>query len=43
MSITETGCLRLKWLESINADAVELIKMLTGSIKTVKQSLTTNR
>jgi four helix bundle protein len=31
-----------KEFESINNDAIELIKMLTSSIKTAKQSLTTN-
>ena len=32
-----------KEFESINDDAVEVIKMITASIKTAKKSLTTNR
>ena len=38
----ETEYLSRKEFESINSDAVELIKMLTSSIKTAKSSLTTN-
>jgi four helix bundle protein len=38
----ETEFLSNVAFESINNDAVELIKMLTSSIKTAKSSLTTN-
>jgi four helix bundle protein len=38
----ETKYLSSTAFESINDDAVELIKMLTSSIKTAKTSLTTN-
>ncbi|MDR1653955.1 MAG: four helix bundle protein [Prevotellaceae bacterium] len=38
----ETNFISDKEFESINTDAVELIKMLTASIKTTKKSLTTN-
>jgi four helix bundle protein len=37
-----TDYISSKEFESINADAVELIKMITSSIKTAKKSLTTN-
>jgi four helix bundle protein len=38
----KTEYLSIKEFDSINNDAVELIKMLTSSIKTAKSSLTTN-
>ena len=38
----ETKYLSAEEFESINIDAIELIKMLTSTIKTVKSSLTTN-
>ena len=38
----KTEYLSDKAFESINDDAVELVKMITSSIKTVKSSLTTN-
>jgi four helix bundle protein len=37
-----TEYLSLEMFNSLNNDAVEIIKMLTSSIKTAKQSLTTN-
>ncbi|MDR1847994.1 MAG: four helix bundle protein [Bacteroidales bacterium] len=40
--LRETEYISSKEFESINIDAVEIIKMLTSSIKTAKQSLTTN-
>ncbi len=39
----ETGYIPVDEFESLNADAVEIIKMLTSSIKTAKQKLTINR
>lgn len=41
--LSETEYITITEFESINTDAVEIIKMLTSSIKTAKQSLTTNR
>jgi four helix bundle protein len=41
--LSETEYITTTEFESINTDAVEIIKMLTSSIKTAKQSLTTNR
>ena len=41
--LCETGYVLKDEFESLNGDAVEIIKMLTSSIKTVKQKLTTNR
>ena len=41
--LSETEFISINEFNSINADAVEIIKMLTSSIKTAKQSLTTNR
>ena len=35
--------IEMREYESMNMDAVELIKMITASIKTVKNQLTTNR
>jgi four helix bundle protein len=39
----ETTYLSSEEFDSINNDAIELIKMLTSTIKTAKSSLTTNR
>jgi len=38
----ETKYLELLEYNSLNDDAIELIKMITGSIKTTKKNLTTN-
>ena len=38
----ETNYISKKEFENINIDAVELIKMITASIKTAKSNLTTN-
>ena len=38
----ETGYISTNEFESLNADAVEIIKMLTSSLKTAKQKLTIN-
>lgn len=40
--LNATEFLSLEMFNSLNNDAVEIIKMLTSSIKTAKQSLTTN-
>lgn len=40
--LSETKYITTNEFESINTDAIEIIKMLTSSIKTAKQSLTTN-
>jgi len=40
--LCETKYISATEFENLNADAVEIIKMLTSSIKTVKQKLTTN-
>jgi four helix bundle protein len=40
--LLETEYISNKEFESINNDAVEIIKMITSSIKTVKSKLTTN-
>ena len=39
----ETEYISKQEFESINADAIEIIKMITSSIKTAKSKLTTNR
>ena len=39
----ETEYISKQEFESINIDAVEIIKMITSSIKTAKSKLTTNR
>ncbi len=39
----ETEYISTQEFESINANAVEIIKMITSSIKTAKSKLTTNR
>ena len=41
--LCETNYISKKEFENINIDAVELIKIITASIKTAKSSLTTNR
>ena len=41
--MSETKYISGEEFESVNVDAVELLKMLTSSIKTAKSSLTTNR
>ena len=41
--LSETEYISTTEFESINTDAIEIIKMLTSSIKTAKQSLITNR
>lgn len=40
--LNATEYLSLEMFNDLNNDAVEIIKMLTSSIKTAKQSLTTN-
>jgi len=40
--LSESKYITITEFDSINTDAVEIIKMLTSSIKTAKQSLTTN-
>ena len=40
--LKETEYISNKEFESINVDAVEIIKMITSSIKTAKSKLTTN-
>ena len=40
--LSETEYITSTEFDSINADAIEIIKMLTSSIKTAKKSLTTN-
>ena len=40
--LIETEYISNKEFESINGDAVEIIKMITSSIKTAKSKLTTN-
>ena len=40
--LTETDYISIKEFDSINADAVEIIKMITSSIKTSKSTLITN-
>ena len=40
--LQETEYISSKEFESINIDAIEIIKMLTSSIKTIKSNLTTN-
>lgn len=40
--LCETGYISATEFEGLNADGVEIIKMLTSSIKTAKQKLTTN-
>jgi four helix bundle protein len=40
--LCETKFISKNEFESINADAVEIIKLITSSIKTVKSELTTN-
>ena len=41
--LKETAYISNEEYESINVDAVEIIKMITSSIKTAKSNLTTNR
>jgi four helix bundle protein len=41
--LKETEYISDKEFESVNTNAVEIIKMITSSIKTAKKSLTTNR
>ena len=40
--LCETGYVSKNEFESLNTDAVEIIKIVTSSIKTAKQKLTTN-
>ena len=40
--LNATEYLSLEMFNSLNNDAIELIKMITSSIKTAKQNLTTN-
>lgn len=40
--LSETQYITVLEFDSLNADAVEIIKMITSSIKTAKKSLTTN-
>ncbi len=41
--LKETTYISNKEFENINVDAIEIIKMITSSIKTAKSKLTTNR
>ena len=40
--LNESGYISVNEFESLNADAVEIIKILTSSIKTAKRKLTIN-